>query len=259
MRPQRAWPDLAENAVHLRGRRFPDRSIELLEALIDREFPQLKEQISIIRKPVNEGLPQARKTGVAAATGDYIMHVDSDDWIEADAAEKRVGKAESEDADVVCFFAWKKLAEGERKLISDKEFSSPQALAQACFVHKAHPSVALKLWRRSLFSPEIFFPRFGQHEDMVQTLQLLGHASKVALLPEPLYHYRKDNAGAMTKSRRAKRRLQSLRNYLDLCMFYRANPAASPIAGLYKRILRKARLWTFVYDRGARKEYPELF
>ena len=71
----------------------PDRSIELLESLIDAEFPKLKERITIIRKPVNEGLPQARKTGVAAATGDFIMHVDSDDWIEPDALQKLVAKA----------------------------------------------------------------------------------------------------------------------------------------------------------------------
>ena len=79
----------------------PDRSIELLEALIDKEYSGLKDTITIIRKPVNEGLPQARKTGVQAATGDYIMHVDSDDWIEPDAAEKLVAKAEETGADVV--------------------------------------------------------------------------------------------------------------------------------------------------------------
>ena len=89
----------------------PDRSVEILESLIRHEFPARKQQVILLRKP-NGGLPQARLSGLAAASGDYILHVDSDDWIEADAAEKLVGKAESEDADVVCFFAWKELAEG---------------------------------------------------------------------------------------------------------------------------------------------------
>ena len=101
----------------------PDKSIDILEALIDREFASLKDHIQIIRKPVNEGLPQARKTGLEAATGDYILHVDADDWIEPDAVEKLALKAEETEADVVYFFAWKEFGDGRSRVITDKEFA----------------------------------------------------------------------------------------------------------------------------------------
>lgn len=237
----------------------PDRSIELLETLIDKEYASLKEHITIIRKPVNEGLPQARKTGVQAATGDYILHVDSDDWIEPDAAEKLAVKVEETGADVVYFYAWKEFGDGNSRVITDKEFATPQDFADAILVHDAHPSVVLKFWRRRLFRPEIFFPRFGQAEDMVQSLQLLDRASQAVRLPEPLYHYRRTDSDAMSRSKRGKRKAQQLRNYLDLYLFYKDSLDTSPIRRSYRKILRKAKWWSLLYDHSARKEYPELF
>ncbi|MBR0109436.1 MAG: glycosyltransferase family 2 protein [Bacteroidales bacterium] len=237
----------------------PDSSIDILEALIEREFASLKDRIQIIRKPVNEGLPQARKTGIAAATGDYILHVDADDWIEPDAVEKLALKAGETGADVVYFFAWKEFGDGRSRVITDKEFATPQDFADAVLVHDAHPSVVLKFWRRTLFSPEIFFPRYGQAEDMVQSLQLLDRAKKAVRLPEPLYHYRRSDSDAMSRSKRARKKSHQLRNYLDLYRFYRDSIETSPIRRTWRKILRKARLWALLYDRSAIKDYPELF
>ena len=237
----------------------PDSSIDILESLIEREFASLKARIQIIRKPVNEGLPQARKSGIAAATGDYILHVDADDWIEPDAVEKLALKAGETGADVVYFFAWKEFGDGRSRVITDKEFATPQDFADAVLVHDAHPSVVLKFWRRTLFSPEIFFPRYGQAEDMVQSLQLLDRAKKAVRLPEPLYHYRRSDSDAMSRSKRARKKSHQLRNYLDLYRFYRDSIETSPIRRTWRKILRKARLWALLYDRSAIKDYPEFF
>lgn len=48
-----------------------DRSIEILEKLIDEKYSHLKSQIKIIHKK-NGGLPAARRTGLEHATGDYV-------------------------------------------------------------------------------------------------------------------------------------------------------------------------------------------
>ena len=60
-----------------------DASIELLSKLIDKKYGALKDRIVIVNK-LNGGLPAARRTGMEYATGDYILHVDSDDWVETD-------------------------------------------------------------------------------------------------------------------------------------------------------------------------------
>ncbi|MBO4585634.1 MAG: glycosyltransferase family 2 protein, partial [Bacteroidales bacterium] len=108
----------------------PDRSREILEQLIDREFPQLKSRITVIAKPVNQGLPQARLTGIKAATGDYIMHVDSDDWVDPDMAEKLVREAERTGADVVYHYVAKENGNGKVHIAKDKQYRTPLDFAK---------------------------------------------------------------------------------------------------------------------------------
>lgn len=55
----------------------PDDSIEILEACIVR-YPERKEQVRILKHEQNQGLPTARNTGLAVATGEYVFHCDSD-------------------------------------------------------------------------------------------------------------------------------------------------------------------------------------
>ena len=49
----------------------------------------------------NSGLGGARNYGLTKATGDYIVFLDSDDYIATDCLEKFVAKAESENSDIV--------------------------------------------------------------------------------------------------------------------------------------------------------------
>lgn len=77
-----------------------DSSMEILNTLIENKYRQLKDQIIIINKS-NEGLPAARRTGMEYATGDYILHIDSDDWLEVDAVEKIAEKAKETDSDII--------------------------------------------------------------------------------------------------------------------------------------------------------------
>lgn len=50
------------------------------------DYAKKDERIHVIHKQ-NGGLVSARKAGVAAATGDYVLGVDGDDWIEKDRME----------------------------------------------------------------------------------------------------------------------------------------------------------------------------
>ena len=49
----------------------------------------------------NEGLVQARKSGIDIATGKYIQYLDSDDIMHEDAITRLVNKAEETQADMV--------------------------------------------------------------------------------------------------------------------------------------------------------------
>lgn len=51
-------------------------------------YPQRRPQVRIIEHEKNKGLAGARNTAVAAATGEFVMHVDSDDYVDKDIVKK---------------------------------------------------------------------------------------------------------------------------------------------------------------------------
>ncbi|MBQ1751135.1 MAG: glycosyltransferase family 2 protein, partial [Bacteroidales bacterium] len=195
-----------------------DRSLEILNGLIDNKFASKKSQISIIRKS-NGGLPQARKTGLAAATGEYIMHVDSDDWIDTRAVEKLVLKVEETGADVVYYYVAKEKSGGRTHIAKDREYMDPKAFSNDILHYRAHGYLCNKFMKRSLYTDDLFYPVIAMHEDIVLSSQLLFHAKKAALLPEPLYHYRRNNPSASTRGKRRNRHIASARNLLSLYEF----------------------------------------
>ena len=59
----------------------PDNSMALLQLIVN-SYPERKEQVRIVEHEYNQGLPAARNSGLAVATGKYIFHCDSDDYME---------------------------------------------------------------------------------------------------------------------------------------------------------------------------------
>lgn len=66
------------------------------------EYAQMDERIQVIHKE-NGGLVSARKAGIEHATGEYMIHIDSDDWVEYDAWERIVEKLEIFHPDMLAF------------------------------------------------------------------------------------------------------------------------------------------------------------
>ena len=235
----------------------PDASVQKLEALIDSRFARLKDRVTIIHKE-NGGLPQARLSGLQKADGDYILQVDSDDWLELDAVEKLVRKAEETGADVVYFYVRKEKSGGRFHIAKDREYCDPKAFSRDVFCFRAHGYVVNKFARRSCYREDLFYPKGNMHEDMVLMGQLLFHCRKVVLLPEALYHYRRDNLASETRQARSLRRAASARNFLDLYESYRDRMAGSPVEPVQNQILHRCAWIGIRWDRALLKERPYL-
>lgn len=78
----------------------PDNSILILEDTV-KKYPNRQSSVRIIEHHGNKGLAGARITALEHATGDYIMHVDSDDWLDVSAIEKMVIHARESQADII--------------------------------------------------------------------------------------------------------------------------------------------------------------
>lgn len=64
------------------------------------KYASLDNRIKVIHKP-NGGLVSARKAGLKAATGEYVIYVDGDDWIESDLCENMLKEMLDSEADLV--------------------------------------------------------------------------------------------------------------------------------------------------------------
>lgn len=237
-----------------------DRSIELLEALIAEKYEHLRPQIKIIHK-LNGGLPAARRTGIDNATGDYIYHVDSDDWLSEGAIEKIAAKIVATDADIV-YFNYVKEYPSRSSIKRDRSYAngSQREFVRNMYNHRSFGSLCNKCVRRSLYTENtIYVPKYGYAEDCYVSTQLVGYSKSVAYLDENVYHYRKGNPNALTGHHRRKRKREYALNFIDLYEKYRDVPAdRNPVACIFDDILMQAGWYSIFYRLDLFKEYPWL-
>ena len=104
-----------------------DRSMEILDSLIEEHFQHLKERIVVINKE-NGGLPSARKAGLECAEGEYILFADSDDWLDADAVAKVMNVAERTNADIVYFDLVKEYGGGKQSVKHERHYTAKERI-----------------------------------------------------------------------------------------------------------------------------------
>jgi glycosyltransferase involved in cell wall biosynthesis len=135
----------------------PDNSIDILKCLI-RDYPHRKSQVKIIHNEENKGISTTRNIGLNNSTGEYIIHCDSDDWIDDDLYEKLYLKAIEEKSDIVlCDF----IREESGNLKIRKEFlnENVEEYVKAILTTKLSPYLWNKLVSRNLYLKyNIFFP-----------------------------------------------------------------------------------------------------
>ena len=236
-----------------------DSSMEILNSLIEREFSHRKKDIVIVNKD-NQGLPQARKTGLEYSEGEYILFADSDDWLETDAVRKVMEKAEETDADIVYFDLVKEYA-GRTSYKRERDYTAATKMDFIInmFNYKSFGYTVTKCFRKKLYEDNIIYiPKYGMHEDIYLMSQIIFHAESLVHLPEALYHYRKDNPASFCSQGRHARHIASTRNLLDLYEHYRDNLVGSPIELAAGSILMRAGQHSLMHGHDFFKEYPYL-
>ena len=82
----------------------PDNSMKIVERLVADYKGTI--QFKLFHHEHNKGIAAVRNTGLYAASGDYILYIDSDDYCEPDMLEKMYAKAMEGNADVVIADYW---------------------------------------------------------------------------------------------------------------------------------------------------------
>ena len=165
-----------------------------------KEFAQKDSRIKVIHKQ-NEGAGMARNMGLQEAAGEFVMFVDSDDYIESTTIEKSLTVRREYNADLVMFGRFNQTADGKitpKPMTADKcLFEGDEVVSKVLsglFTYKM--GVGISCWGKVydinlIKGSNISFnsERELLSEDAFFMLQLFKHIKRVALLPESLYYY----------------------------------------------------------------------
>lgn len=177
-----------------------DSSVERLKEVIDM-YSERTSQVRIINHETNRGLAMARQTGLNASTGDAVIFVDSDDYVDPYMIEGLATEMQRSNASIV---------DGGFGIVSSEtttEVHSPlhvkdKAYLKIILCQNVEPNrIWGRLIKKSLFdNNNIQFHQginYGEDFSVMPRLLINAHRSWI---DNPLYLYRKDNSQSYTNN-----------------------------------------------------------
>ena len=158
------------------------------------DFVQRRASAQLVRHSENLGLNEARRSGVKAAGGDYVVFVDGDDPVTRDGLELLRMEAERLDADLVTapMFHWD---HSQKRLDENRITFKPlptDYMKRLEFVLSGEGSWSMcgRLFRRELLTDDVFdFSSNRLHEDITTFTRIALKAKVVSHCSKPIYFY----------------------------------------------------------------------
>lgn len=177
-----------------------DNSMEILNNIIQ-QYPNRKNDIKIINHTINQGSGIARKDGILAASGEYTIQIDSDDWVELDMISSFMKAARLADADIVVSDLY--INSKNREIYINQDFSSyinpsnKLSYLKSILSHYILPSLCNKLIKKEIYT-KINFSEFSFAEDWYLNIQMFYYSNKIAYINKAFLHYRRVNGSSIT-------------------------------------------------------------
>lgn len=195
----------------------PDKSGQICD-----EYALKDSRFRVFHKE-NGGVSTARQCGLINAVGEYIIHVDPDDWVESAMLEELYNTAKQEDSDmVICDFYCDYNGTNECIYVNQTPSNLNHITILKELFYHLHGSCCNKLVKRQCFIDyKISFPlEISFCEDLYVNASLLKNNIKIAYLPKAFYHYVQDiNSNSLAysyKKENAKRDIRVKELFLQL-------------------------------------------
>lgn len=179
------------------------------------DYSRADSRVKVIHKQ-NEGLSEARNTGIRAATGGYMVFLDSDDWLEENSMKGIADIAAQKSPDVIVgninyiHGAGRKFAESgyiDKEGLIEKDADTAVSYFNDAGIYWP----AFKFMPKKIFIDEkkLFFYKGILHEDLEWVPRVIAASGSFALYKERFYCYRSGREGSITSKK-------SYKNYSDM-------------------------------------------
>ena len=197
----------------------PDSSNEILLKVLE-GYPSRRMDVKIIRHESNLGVACARNTGLENASGEYVLFVDADDWLESHALKDIYETACNGNYDIIGY-DWYLEFSTNRRYLKQPVYDN----AESCFKAMLAGELRWYLWafmvRRSLYEANKFrfIPGLNVGEDMMMLLKLFASAKNYKHISKALYHYIQTNKASITQLE-ARKQLEIVKQNADEAISY---------------------------------------
>jgi len=174
-----------------------DKSYDILSEVLE-EYNHLKEKVKIIRHSTNKGISLSRNDALKIATGDLIMWVDADDYIDRDAVEQLVAFQKASEADIVSF-GCEVLYSNKTEFLLEKEYKSSDDMLRGLLQKDVKNNIWGRVYKRNLYKDLCFDERYSYGEDFLLLIKLIYLSNNVRFFNKVLYHYNRCNESAVSK------------------------------------------------------------
>lgn len=176
----------------------PDNSIQTLQSVLER-YPNRIPQVRILKHDKNRGLGATRKTALEASTGEFVLNVDSDDYLSIDAVEKLVNVQKKTGADIVSGAHSMLTPDGILKEKNIYELDKDATLKLLLIQNTIPYNIWAKLIRKSVYIDNGINSVEGVNmaEDYCLVPRLIYAVSSLAYVTDSVYVYRLDSASGI--------------------------------------------------------------
>lgn len=165
-----------------------DCSLQKLKSLLC-HYPD--KHTSIINLRENKGIANARNTGIKIAHGEYIIHCDSDDWVEPNAYSVLYQLAKESNSDIAaCNFVNE--YENNSSYYHQNYSTNMEDNMKRLLNGEIFPSLWSSMIKRELIvNNSICFPdNLNMGEDLLFNVKAYSYANRIIYTESFLYHYR---------------------------------------------------------------------
>ena len=181
------------------------------------EYAKCDTRIKVIHKK-NGGLSDARNAGLKMAIGEYVLYVDSDDYIERDSCERLLDGMQS-DVDFVVgaireIRGDKIYYQRHTNIIEGRKYAAKDFIIESIKKNQGYAPAVLNLYRRSFLIENGLFYKVGFcYEDTEMLPRLFLAAKKIVYIDYAFYNYLIREDSIMTSEYTSEKKRMALDNY----------------------------------------------
>lgn len=238
----------------------PDNSMEVLQTVVAR-YPERQNGVVMVKMPRNSGQGAVRAQGMRKAKGEYVIHCDSDDWMDTNLVELMYESAKKNDSDMVIAPYCEERYDGQHFDDLPENIASGKDVLQEWYHDPMRMACWNKLVRRKVYVENDVYPVDGidMWEDNCLMLRMMYYCDRISTIRGGYYHYNRMNQGAMTAEYGRKAVNQMIKCAHVLTDFFGSKPGHERYANTVYAVQYLAKLNLVTHSFAWLKEYRALF